>query len=330
MGTMPDASINKAKYTATVIGAGTMGHGIAMLIALGGHRVCLVDQKAGQLRKARGLMTSHLEHLGLAEAMGKTPPEVLALVDTAGSWQEVVGQSDLVVEAVFENRRVKQELFAALAPRLGPHTLVSSNTSFLNAFELIPAALKHRFMMTHFFTPPYIIPLVEVVGFPETPKSEVMRVKALFEGLGMVCVVLSKFVPGFIVNRLQRAMGREVFYLLDEEVADCREIDRAVRASIGVRLPVLGAVARYDYAGLDMVLSGIQEVPLSGEEREEVPAVLKKLVAQGHFGVKTGSGFFDYSGRDTAQVLRERDLKLLKIKKAAMEILFSERTEIES
>ncbi|BEQ16937.1 3-hydroxyacyl-CoA dehydrogenase family protein [Desulfoferula mesophila] len=327
---MRDASLSQVKYTATVIGAGTMGHGIAMLLALGGHRVCLADHQAAQLLKARDLMASHLEHLGLADAAGRTPSQVLDLVDTSESWQEAVGRSDLVVEAVIEKREVKRELFATLAPHLGPHTLVSSNTSFLNAFELIPPALNQRFMMTHFFTPPYIIPLVEVVGAPRTPQPEVMRVKALFESLGMVCVALKKFVPGFIVNRFQRAMGREVFHLLGQEVADPREIDRAVRASIGIRLPVLGAVARYDYAGLDMVLSGIQEAPLSEEERQEAPAILQELVAQGHYGVKTGRGFFDYAGRDTTEVLRERDLKLLKVKKVVMDILFSERPQNES
>ena len=148
-----------------------------MLFALGGHRVCLADSQAGQLERARELMTSHLEHLGMAEAANKTPAEVLDLVEFSQDWRQAVGASELVLEAIFENRAAKKELFSALAPHLGPDTLVSSNTSFLNAFELIPPELNTRFMMTHFFTPPYIIPLVEMVGAPQTSPDKVARVK---------------------------------------------------------------------------------------------------------------------------------------------------------
>ena len=129
-------------------------------------------------------------------------------------------------------RQAKTEPFKQIMPHQGPQTLVSSNTSFLNTFELIPGRMQERFLMTHFFTPPYIIPLVELVGSPELAPDDLSRVKRMLEELGMVCVVLKKFIPGFIVNRMQRAIGREVFHLLDNEVADPVEIDRAVKASL--------------------------------------------------------------------------------------------------
>jgi len=312
--TSPKAAQPTPKKRVTVIGAGTMGHGIALVFALGGHPVSLVDNQPQQLEQAMTLIHSHIDGLALAVEHGIDPQEVLNNIDPVSDSFDAVKNSHLVIEAIVENRQAKAELFRQLADLTGPETIVASNTSYLNALELVPQRLQASFLITHFFNPPYIIPLVELVGGDQTDPEVLPIVKQTLDNLGMVCVVLKKFVPGFIVNRMQRAIGREVFFLMDEEVADPIEIDKAVKASLGIRIPVLGAVARYDYAGLDMVRDGLNEAPIKVAEQDTVPAVLDELVGQGHFGVKSGRGFFNYAGREPQAVLRDRDLKLMQVK----------------
>ena len=304
-----------SKNRITVVGAGTMGHGIALVFALGGYSVGLVDKQQKQLEQAMALCRSHIEGLKLVGANGAGPQEVLNRIDPVLNSLDPVKNSDLVIEAIVENRHAKTELFRQIADLAGPQTIVASNTSYLNALELVPERLLKKFLIAHFFNPPYTIPLVELVGGEQTDESVIPNVRKTLDELGMICVVLKKFMPGFIVNRLQRAIGREVFYLMDQEVADPIEIDRAVKASLGIRMPVLGAVARYDYAGLDMVRDGLNEAPIKMAQQDNVPDVLNDAVEQGHLGVKTGRGFFSYEGRDPLDVYRERDLKLMEVKK---------------
>jgi 3-hydroxybutyryl-CoA dehydrogenase len=140
------------------------------------------------------------------------------------------------------------------------------------------------------------------------------RVRDYLESLRMACITMKKYIPGFIVNRLQRALGREIFHLIDEEVADPVDIDRAAKASLSIRLPVMGVVARYDFAGLDATLNNLKGEPIHLASGEDRSLALERLVDQGHYGVKTGRGFFDWSSRDLAELLRERDLRLLQVR----------------
>jgi 3-hydroxybutyryl-CoA dehydrogenase len=295
----------------TVIGAGTMGHGIALVFALGGYPVTLVDNRGPQLEQAMALIHSHIEALGLAADPGRSPQEVLENIHPVLDSLDSVQTSRFVIEAIAENRQAKAQLFAQIAKLTGPDTIVASNTSYLNAIELVPSRLQKKFLIAHFFNPPYIIPLVELVGGDQLDPATVNDFKQALLELGMVGVVLKKFVPGFIVNRMQRAIGREVFFLLEEGVADADQIDKAVKASLGIRIPVLGVVARYDYAGLDMVRDGLKEAPLKLAAQDTVPALLDELVQQGHLGVKTGRGFFNYADRQLQSIVTDRDLKLM-------------------
>ena len=167
-------------------------------------------------------------------------------------------------------------------------------------------------MITHYFSPPYILPLVEIVGGPETDKEVVARAVQWLRSIRMTPVTLKKYVPGFIVNRLQRAVQREVLYMVDEGMADPIEIDKAVKATLGIRLPILGFFAKYDFTGLDMVARGLR-APSIGLANEERVSPVMNLVEKGHLGVKSGKGFYDYSDRPLSGVLRERDVKLIEI-----------------
>jgi 3-hydroxybutyryl-CoA dehydrogenase len=192
-----------------------------------------------------------------------------------------------------------------------PRTIFASNTSYLNVFELAPAVRPSKMLITHWWAPPHLIPLVDVIKGPKTTGETVEMVRNVLLKLGKVPVVMEKFIPGFIVNRLQRAMAREIFYLLDHGYATAEQIDIAVKNSLGIRIPAAGVVQRYDFAGLDLALAFEKNPSIHLVSRPRPFETLIRLVKKGHLGVKSGKGFYDYSSRKMSEVLRERDLKLI-------------------
>jgi 3-hydroxybutyryl-CoA dehydrogenase len=298
-----------------VIGAGTMGHGLALLFALGGSAVRLVDVSQERLDRAMELIRSHLSGLNLHREYDIAMEKVLQLIAPEPGLGDRISESDFIVEAIVEKADAKQALFHELGRSAGAETIVASTTSYMNVFSLAPEALQHRLLIAHFYNPPYIIPLVEIVPGPRTEPAVLAKVKDHLERLQLTCITMKKYIPGFIINRLQRALGREIFHLIDAGVADPIEIDRAAKASLAIRLPVMGVVARYDFAGLDATLNNIRGEPIHLASGDDHSPTLERLVEAGHYGVKTGQGFFDWSGRDQKELLQERDLRLLQVRK---------------
>jgi len=297
----------------TIIGAGIMGHALAIVFAKGGLEVFLTDIERGKLDQARNLIKSYLE-FSFSQGLVKEPPEViLGRIKTAITWESFVERSDLIIEAIIEDVEAKRELFHRLARDIGPETIVASNTSYLDVFPLAPDSIQERLLIAHFFSPPYLIPLVEIVGGPQTNPAAVDRTAGLMKDMGMTPVTLKKFLPGFIVNRIQRAIGREALYLIDEGFAEPAEIDRAIKASVAIRLPVLGIFGRYDFAGLDMAVRALKAPSLGLATEDRLSPRLLELVADGHLGVKSGRGFYRYEDRPATEVFKERDAKLIKI-----------------
>ncbi|MBI5580790.1 MAG: 3-hydroxyacyl-CoA dehydrogenase family protein [Deltaproteobacteria bacterium] len=298
-----------------VIGAGTMGHGLALLFALGGSAVRLVDVSRERLERAMGLIRSHLSGLNLQREYDVEMEMVLKRIAPEQALGDGISESDFIVEAIVEKAEAKQALFHELGRWAAAETIVASTTSYMNVFSLAPEALQQRLLIAHFYNPPYIIPLVEIVPGPRTDPAVLGRVKDHLERLQLTCITMKKYIPGFIINRLQRALGREIFHLIDSGVAEPGEIDRAAKASLAIRLPVMGVVARYDFAGLDATLNNIQGEPIHLASGDDRSPTLQRLVDAGHYGVKTGQGFFDWSGRDLEELLQERDLRLLQVRK---------------
>ncbi len=302
--------------TLMVLGAGTMGHGMALLAAKSGHRVFLTDADPGTLAKARDLIQNRLDWLQQQEALGgMSAADVFERITFVEEPFASLPACGLVLEAISEDERLKSELYRAIVPHLPAGCIVASNTSYLNVFALAPEALADRLVIAHFYAPAYLIPLVDLVGSDKTPPDVLPWLKQVFEGMGQRPVVLRRFIPGYIVNRLQRAMAREIFNLLDNGYADPEEIDTAVQASLGLRVPVLGVVRRYDFAGLDVALKIFENPSIDLVSEDTVPRALQTRVAAGDLGVKTGRGFFAYGSRPIGEILQDRDRRLLALRR---------------
>jgi 3-hydroxybutyryl-CoA dehydrogenase len=298
-----------------VAGAGTMGHSIAMVFARGGFEVDLVDIKEEALQKGIGLIRSNLQTLKEAKLIhSKAIPEILNRIHPSTSL-DVAEKADFVVEAISENQEAKEELFCFLDRICPRRTILTSDTSYLNIFRFLKTRRPEKVLIVHWYAPPHLIPLVDVVSGPKTSVETLETIKTLLLKLGKAPVVMKKFIPGYIVNRLQRAMAREIFYLLDKGYASPEEIDTAVKNSLGIRIPVVGVVQRYDFTGVDMALTFERNPSIHLVSKDRQPKTLINLVKKGYLGVKSGRGFYDYSSRTTAEILKERDIRLIELMK---------------
>lgn len=297
-----------------IFGAGTMGYGLALAFAQGGLSVYLVDKSEAILRKAERLIRSSLLTLQSAGTITKgAPREIAQRIKTFVRTDEIPQDIPLVVEAIDEKEIAKKRLFQHIDQRFSPETIIASNTSYLNVFELAEIRNIDRLIITHWFSPPYILPVVEVVRGPRTSKATVDQVEGLLREMGKEPIIVGKYIPGFIVNRLQRAIGKEIFHLIDNEIISPQDLDRAVKYSLGIRIPVIGVVQRYDYAGLDFTLMAQKNDFISKEFNEKPSRTLEAMVDAGHLGIKSGKGFYDYGGKPKEAILRTRDTRLLKM-----------------
>jgi 3-hydroxybutyryl-CoA dehydrogenase len=305
-----------------VIGAGTMGHALALVYALGGHEVRLTDSSMAMLEKSGGLMEAALATLVAAdEAPPEADPEWLhQAIQRLPTLAETVEDAELIVEAVSEKPEIKAALFAAI-DRVAPlSAIIASNTSYLDPFPLIPARRQGRAIIMHWYTPPYLVDLVDIVGGPQCDPVVVEFARELCVLMGKAPVVMRKFVPGYIANRVQSAIGLEVQKLLDEGVATAEEIDTAIIEGIALRLPILGVLAKADFTGLAFMQASLrnrmyQPPPVRGKS-DSVDA----LVAAGRTGVMAGAGFYDWGGQDPAALFEARDRRLLALKRALRRI----------
>ncbi len=292
---------------ALVVGAGIMGPSIAQVFATAGIEVGLVDLNRNVLDHAMKTIANNLKILtefGRVDAAAV--PAIIDRIHPTTDIRAAAGNIDFAVEAVVEIPDVKKKVFAELEETAPPHAVLASNTSGLDLFTFLEPRDPSRFVITHWFAPPHIIPLVEVAPGPNTDPAVVDFVASLMTRIGKRPVVMRQFVRSFIVNRVQNYIFMAVMEILGNGWATPEEIDYAVKMSLGVRLPVVGVVQTYDFTGLDLVLDLIKNYGLS------YPIVEDKVKA-GNLGAKTGKGFFDYAGRSEDEIMRKRDELYLKM-----------------
>ena len=290
-----------------VIGAGVMGHSIAQVFAQAGILVHLVDLKDTLLTHALQLVKSNLRTL--ADCGRVSPQEIPAVLDRirpGTDLADAVREADFVLEAVAEIPEVKKKVFAQLEAACRQDVVLASNTSGLEIFKIIEVKDRSRVVVTHWFAPPHIIPLVEVVPGPSTAPGVLQFSAELMERIGKKPLVMKQFVRRFIVNRIQNAIVRTALEIVTNGWATPEQIDLAVKTSLGIRLPIVGVVQNLDFTGInlihDMAKGTTAENPL-----------IEERVRQGHFGVSTSKGIYDYGGRREEEILRKRDLLYLKM-----------------
>lgn len=289
-----------------VVGAGLMGHGIAQVFASQGYPVVMVDVAQEQLQKALDRIRENLDFLAERGLLEGDKNEVLKRIQTSTALEELAG-CDFVVECVFEDLGLKQEVFYRLDQICPPSAILASNTSVISITEIAQKAQRReRILGTHFWNPPYLIPLVEVVKGRDTSEEVFEFTYQFLLRVGKKAIKCLKDVPGFVANRLQHALWREAVYLVQEGIADPETVDEAVKYSFGLRLPVLGPLENADMVGLDLILSIHDYIFPHLCASKEASPVLRKKVQEGELGFKTSKGFYRWD--DEAKEGKRREL----------------------
>ena len=297
-----------------MVGAGTMGAGIALLAAVHGLDVRLVARTRQSLDAALARIRNAVAFLASEGELAPLEAErALGRVQTATDLAAAVAGADLVLEAISEDPDVKRAMYAQIGAHVTPTALVASTTSGLDIFALAPDfPAPQRLLIAHFWNPPYLVPLVEVVPGPSTSAEIVAETEALLRAWGCTPVTLNRYIPGFIGVRLNSALYREAVDLIERGITDAVGIDAVMRESIALRFPVLDAMEVVDFGGLDTFSRVWTQMFPEISAAREIPSTVRRAVAEGAFGLKSGRGFYDYRGHSADALLRERDRRLLR------------------
>ena len=268
-----------------VIGAGLMGHGIAQVMMLAGLRVRVWDPDLPTLLK---VPTRIIEHLLL---MGVDQP---VTVELAPSLEDAVTGAEVIFEAIPENLALKHDVIRKL-DKSAPSAVVASNTSVLRISEIAEAsALPERIVGAHWWNPPYLIRVVEVVPGQRTSPQTLTTISNLLAATGKTPVLINRDAPGFVGNRMQFALWREAMMIVEEGICSAADVDLVARETFGRRLASIGPLENADYIGLDLTTAIMDYLLPSLSASARTPELVRRAVDQGHLGAKSGSGLFDW------------------------------------
>ena len=294
-----------------VVGAGTMGAGVAEIFAGFGYTVILYNRSQEGMQRA-------VEHLRSKVAVNPTPIETEVEVSGAKIYTThdltALARADLISESIAENLEVKQGIFRELDEICDAKTLFTTNTSGLSISQIATAVSRpERFAGVHFFNPPEIVPAVEVIKGAETADATCEVLIDLLKLMKKQPILVQKDVPGFVASRIQFAVVREALHLVEEGIASPADVDAVMKHGLGLRWALLGPLEIADLGGLDIFNTVGSYVAKSLSNATDSPKVLQDLVAAGKLGAKTGSGFYDYPPGKASALIAERDEKLLEI-----------------
>jgi 3-hydroxybutyryl-CoA dehydrogenase len=300
-----------------VIGAGLMGHGLAQIFASSGYPVRLMDIEQERLDKAIENIRSNLTLMaerGIGQSEEIEP--AIAKVETMTDLKQAAVGAHFVVEAVLENLELKQDIFKDLDRICPGETILATNTSVISITEIAQKAKdRGRILGTHFWNPPYLIPLVEVIRGEDTSEEAMEVTYALIRRVGKHPVRVTTDVPGFVGNRLQHALWREAISIVERGIADAATVDECIRFGFGLRLPVLGPLETADMVGTDLTLAIHNYILKYIESSPEPSPLLKKQVEEGDLGFKSGRGFQEWTPEEAQKSRKRLQEYLLKVTK---------------
>jgi 3-hydroxybutyryl-CoA dehydrogenase len=277
------------KQQIAVIGAGLMGHGIALTLARAGQYVAITDPMEDARRSVASRIQHSMKAMGVSDA---DAAKALKMIEVCNTTAAAVRNADVVFEAAPEKMDLKRAIFAEIEAHAPETCILASNTSVMPITQIMSGLrMKNRALGTHWWNPPHMIPLVEVIKTEWTDLGVAQATYDLLADAGKTPVMVEKDVPGFIGNRLQHALWREAISLVENGICDAESVDTVIKAGFGRRLAVLGPLENADLVGTDLTLDIHNTVLADIEARQGPSPYLEKLVEDGKLGMKSGQGF---------------------------------------
>lgn len=300
-----------------VIGSGVMGSNIALSFAASGYSVMINDISEEFLTKARIRIEDNLSLLTEENDMsGMDRESAIGNITYTIDLEEAVIEADFIIEAIPEVIELKWDLFSKLKGLIKPGTIVASNTSTFPISRLAEnSSFPEQMVITHFFNPAHLVPLVEIVRHSLTKDEVVEATMELICSIGKSPILLKKEVTGFIANRLQTALMREAFFLLKEGVASARDIDTAITEGPGFRWAFTGPIEIADFGGLDTWQRVFDNIAPELDESKKAPDLIREFVSNGMLGTKTGEGIYTYTGEGVSQKLNQQSKDFIRLRK---------------
>lgn len=314
---MSENSVTKV----AVVGAGTMGPGMAATFARHGFDVTLFDVMAEQLEKAKGAVDFVYATLTNGGFMTAAEADAgRARITYTGKLKEALAGAGFVVETVPERKEIKQEVFQQIESLVGDDAIIASNTSGIPISDLAAVTrVPGRVVGMHWSNPPHLIPVIEVIRGEATTDETAKATVAIVEQIGMIPAIVDRDIAGFVENRILYAIMREALHLLDEGVASAEAIDTITKWGIGYKLSVIGPLELLDVAGLDIYTSVASYLNKDLNASSGISATVTSKVAEGKLGMKTQGGLFEYTPEKIQQLQQQRGKKLVATRKALSE-----------
>lgn len=298
------------------VGAGTMGHAITLQFAMKGYQVHLLDTSDEALNRGMKLIRHDLQTFQNAGLINEESDKIMDRISTTTDYKKALSGVDFVIESVVENLDVKKKVWKEIEKYINDETVVATNTSGLSP-SAIQKVMKHpeRFAVAHFWNPAQLMPLVEVVPGDKTDKSTIDFIVGLMNHIGKHAAPLSKEALGFVGNRIQLAVLRECFHIVNEGIASPEAVDDIVKYSLGRRWSLVGPIASADLGGLDVFGNISSYLYDDLANNKGMDPVLKNKMDKNELGLKTGKGFFDWQGAAGQKTVADRDKELLELLK---------------